>query len=217
MELSHILANGVKQHQDIKKNSKNNSHIKNWKEFKMKNIKLNKTEDKVYKRIFLKISDLKSYLNIGDLGDCFRDYSNGYICDIISEIADNHVYIYNYDLLEWAKDNYGYIEEALDEFGTPTDSRGKTDFIKIIQQGQYYAYEQELYNNLHDNIEYFILDYIEKTLDFEEITETQYNTLKYEIDFEDNNEELENIIEKIDEIIKKEMKHIDFLRTRKEQ
>ena len=65
----------------------------------------------------LKIEDLKKELYTGDFGDCFCDYDNGYICDIITEIADNHVDIYNSDLLDWAKGNYSYIEESILGFG----------------------------------------------------------------------------------------------------
>lgn len=142
-----------------------------------------------------KIEDLKKDLYIGDFGEYFVDYDNGYICDIISEIADNKIDIYNYDLLEWAKYNIDYIENALNEFGTPTDN-GKADFIRIIQQGQYYYNEQNLYKNLEDSLKFFMYDYIEKELGVEELTEEQYNDL-LDWDFSDNNEKLENLIEHI--------------------
>lgn len=87
--------------------------------------------------IKIKIEDLKSDLYIGELGEYFSDYSNGYICDIITEIADNQVPIYYSDIWEQAKDNIEEIEEALEEFGTPTDSNGNADLIKIFQQGIY--------------------------------------------------------------------------------
>jgi hypothetical protein len=148
----------------------------------------------------LRIEDLKKDLYLGDLGEYFNDYDNGYICDIISEIAGNNVDIYNYDLLEWAKGNYSYIEEALDEFGTPTDGNGKADFLKIIQQGQYYANERDLYDNLEDSLKFFMYDYIEKTLKIEKITENQNDGL-LDFDFSDNNEMLENLIEHISEVI----------------
>lgn len=149
----------------------------------------------------IKIEDLKKDLYIGDLGDRFVDYDSGYVCDVISEIADNNIDIYYNDLFEWLKDNYGYIEEALAEFGTPTNYNGHVDFIKIIQQGQYLAYEQELYENLKDILKFFVFDYIEKQLEIIEITEEQLEEIEIEIDFEDNNEQLENIIDKINEIL----------------
>ena len=148
----------------------------------------------------LKIEDLKKDLYLGDFGEYFNDYDNGYICDIITEIADNNVDIYNNDLLEWAKGNYSYIEEALNEFGTPTDDNGKADFLKIIQQGQYYANERNLYDNLEETLKFYMYDYIEKTLNVEEITEEQNDDL-LDFDFSDNNEMLENLVDHINEIM----------------
>lgn len=144
----------------------------------------------------IKIEELKKNLFIGDLGEYFRDYDNGYICDIISEIADNNIDIYYHDLFIWAADNYSIIEEANEEFGTPTD------ITKQIQQGQYLYNERDLYNNLEDIIKFYIYDYIEKNLDIKELSEEQIEEIENEIDFTDNNEQLENIIEKINEILK---------------
>ena len=62
------------------------------------------------------------------------------VSDAITELADSNCDVYNADILEWVtKDNNYYkVEEAIDDFGTP-EANGKADFIKIIQQGQYYA------------------------------------------------------------------------------
>lgn len=148
----------------------------------------------------LKIEELKKELFIGDLGEYFRDYDSGYICDIITEIADNHVDIYHYDLLEWAKNNYEYVEEAMDEFGIATDSNGKADFMRCIMQGQFLAYEREIYENLENILKFFMYDYIEKELDLLELTEEQNENL-LDWDFSDNNEQLENLIEHINEVL----------------
>lgn len=151
----------------------------------------------------LKIEELKKDLFIGDLGEYFRDYNNGYICDIITEIADNKVPIYYNDIWEEAKNNQEYIEEALQEFGTPTDENGKVDLMRIFQQGLYYKNEQEIYNNLEDTLKFFMYDYIEKELNIKEITEEQNDDLS-DWDFSDNNEQLENLIEHIENIFNKE-------------
>lgn len=149
-----------------------------------------------------KIEELKKDLFTGEIGDNLCDYSSGYICDIISEIADNNVDIYNYDLLEWAKGNYSYIEDAIDELGTPTDRQGRADFIGMIRQGQYIYYEQDLYDNLDDIIKNYIYNYITNELGIEEITEEQ----EEEIDMlsYDNNDELETINEDLNNIFKSE-------------
>lgn len=145
----------------------------------------------------LKIEDLKKDLYLGDFGEYFVDYNNGYICDIISEIADNNVDIYNYDLIEWAKDNYNYIDDAVAEFGVDTQN---FDFWGIIRQGQYLYNDNDLYENLEDSLKFYMYDYIEKTLNIKEITEEQNDNL-LDFDFSDNNEELGNLIEHIDEVM----------------
>ena len=151
----------------------------------------------------LKIKDLKNDLYLGDLGEYFVDYNNGYIGDIITEIADNEIPIYYNDIWEEAKNNQDYIEEALQEFGTPTDSNGNVDLIKTFQQGIYLKNERNLYENLEDILKYYMYDYIEKELKIDEITENQNDDL-LNWDFSDNNEQLENLIEHIENIFNKE-------------
>ena len=80
-----------------------------------------------------------------------------------------------------------YIDEATKEFGNPND------ILRQIQQGQYYAYEQELYENQDDIIKYFAYSYLKD------------NNIKLNIDQEedlddylssvDSNDKLEDIID----------------------
>ena len=148
-----------------------------------------------------RIDELKKDLYIGDLGEYFCDYNNGYICDIINEISDNNIAIYYSDIFEWAKNNIGYIEEALNELGTPQDSNGNADFIGIMQQGQYYANEQDLYKNFKDIILFRIYDHIQHDLDIAEITEEQQAEIEA-LNIEDNNERLENLLKQAEDIVK---------------
>lgn len=143
----------------------------------------------------LKIEDLRKELYTGDLGEYFIDYDDGYICDIITEIADNSVDIYTQDLLDWVPDNYSYIEEANIEMGVPKG------FLNQIQQGQCYYYKRNLYENLEDTLKNYMYNYIENILKVKEITEEQNENL-LDWDFSDNNEKLENFIEHINEILK---------------
>lgn len=143
----------------------------------------------------LKIEDLRKELYTGDLGEYFIDYDDGYICDIITEIADNSVDIYTQDLLDWVPDNYSYIEDANIEKGVPKG------FLNQIRQGQYYYYERNLYENLEDTLKNYMYNYIENILKVKEITEEQNENL-LDWDFSDNNEKIENFIEHINEILK---------------
>lgn len=152
----------------------------------------------------LKIEELKNDLFLGDLGEYLQDFDSGYLCDIMTEIADNNVDIYYSELFKWAADNYGYIEEAADEFGQPTNSRGKFDFIKLIQQGQYFAYEQELYENFKDIVLNRLYNYIVSNLGITEITEEQNDEI-LALNINDNDELLENLFEELDNIFNEEI------------
>lgn len=151
----------------------------------------------------LKIEELKNNLYWGELGDRFVDYNEGYICDIIAEIADNNVPIYIDNIWKEAAENSSYIEEALDEYGTPTDYHGKTDILRILTQGLYYKNERDLYDNLEDSLKFWAYNYIEYKLKIKEITEEQNDNL-LDWDFSDHNKELENLIEHIDNIFEEE-------------
>ena len=87
------------------------------------------------------LKDLETNLSF-TYGNNITQYDSGYICDVFSEIADSNVDIYTSDLFEWGKSNMYYIDEATKEFGNPND------ILRQIQQGQYYAYEQELYETI---------------------------------------------------------------------
>lgn len=151
----------------------------------------------------LKIEKLKNDLFIGELGDRLIDYNSGYIGDVIAEIADNNVPIYTDDIWKEAAENASYIEEALDEYGTPTDFHGKVDILCILTQGLCYKNECDLYNNLEDNLKFWAYNYIEYTLKIKEITEEQNDNL-LNWDFSDNSEQLENLIEHINNIFEEE-------------
>lgn len=151
-----------------------------------------------------KMEELKKGLDseVLDLFDSGVAYSGCYyICDMISEVADNFVDIYNSDLLDWVKNNYEYIEEALDEFGTPQDSNGRADFIKMIQQGQYLYYERLFYYNLDDFIKYYVLKYLidnKINIDDEKLEEL----LEVDSTDIDNNDYLEDIDSYVEEFLK---------------
>ena len=101
------------------------------------------------------INDLKSNLAFTH-GEEITDYDSGYICDIFSEIANSNVDIYTSDLFDWGKNNLWYIDEATKEFGDPHD------ILKQLQQAQYYAFEEELYENKDDIIKLFMYSYMEE-------------------------------------------------------
>lgn len=109
----------------------------------------------------------KQYDTLEDLGyevemiSQFENYNNdSYICDIISEISDNYVNIYNHQLWELAPLISDYIEDSINEFGTPSEM----DLVEIFQIGQYYYNERVFYENLEDIIFNLALQYLEHEL-----------------------------------------------------
>lgn len=98
-----------------------------------------------------------SFEDFNYLIDYLDDNDNNYIGDNISSLSDSKIDIYYHSLREWAVDNYSYIEDAMDEYGTPD----KFDFHKCIQLGQYYAYNNEFYVLISE-----FKDYIESTYKF---------------------------------------------------
>lgn len=125
----------------------------------------------------------------------FKGYSNDYICDIVNELSDNNVDIYNNDLLEWAKNNYSYIDDAVAELG-----HGK-DFISDIQIGQYYYINEEIYDNLKDYLRYFAYDYLLNTKGIETIKNKDIENIDSELDYIDNNNFLSDVEVIIDNFV----------------
>lgn len=141
-----------------------------------------------------RMKELENKYELENILYCFGDYSNGYICDIITEVCDNNVDIYNSDLWDWAKDNEYYIEQAINEFGIDSSN---FDLIGLFRQGQYFYYEETCYNNLDDIIEYLILS----NLDVEEISDAVYDEILNISGKKDNNARIENYIEEIEDLI----------------
>ena len=65
--------------------------------------------------------------------------------DIISEIADNNIPIYTYDLLQYASNNFAFIY-ANDLAGV------NADVVKIIQCNIYEYLTEKLYNHINTEI-----------------------------------------------------------------
>lgn len=117
----------------------------------------------------LKVEELIDEISLNEISKEICNYSDGYISDIITEIADNNVDLYYYDLFKWLPDNYEYVEQAIDELGAPKEF----DIPKAIQMGQFYKNEQDLYKDLDTMTLYFCYAYILSDLKKDAITEEQ--------------------------------------------
>ncbi len=107
---------------------------------------------------FLDKTDLQDLLSSQKFGDFQEliDWLEDDSSDVISELADSKVDIYNYDLRKWSVDNYGYIEDAIAEFGIDEKN---PDFHKVIQMGQYYAHSNEFYTLVQEFKDYIEANY----------------------------------------------------------
>lgn len=131
-----------------------------------------------------KIKELETNLSFTH-GNQIVNYSDGYIGDVFSEIADSNIDIYVVDLFEWGKNNFEYINEATEEFGNPAD------IIKQIQQGQFLSFEKELYDNQNDVLLYYGYNYLKDNNI--KLSEEQLEAFEDYIDGLDNNDKLDDI------------------------
>ena len=152
--------------------------------------------------IKLNVKELMEDLELGEYGDRLIEYDNGYICDVISEITNRGVSIYNYDLWNWAKDNSDWIEEGIVQFGI--DSKN-FDLMRIFMQGQYLQIQDELYSNLNDIIRYWIYN----NLTVSELSQDMVNYIEDYSNTIDTNTRLDWIMEEILEYM--EVYHNDEL------
>lgn len=147
----------------------------------------------------LKINEL--YNNLNSNGDCLTDYNRGYICDVISEIADSQVDIYYSDLREWANGHFEGIANAISEFGW--DGCGE-DLYKAVQMAQYMENEKEIYSELLESLENFALSYMEHDLKMQEISEENWEEIQNFLFEIDNDDRLEEVTDFIDELFQSE-------------
>ena len=144
---------------------------------------------------------LKTYMHDISI-DMASDYditSSEYLCDMFTEYADGRVDIYNSDLLEWAKYNYEYVEEAIDEFGVATDSSGKADFMRTIMQGQFKYYEEQLYEDEKEIYKLMAINYMLRHCEFytQEQVDEILERIEDEIDSGNRADDMMDIIKEV--------------------
>lgn len=158
--------------------------------------------------------DTKSYNLIGNLNDEesvleeFENWSSSssYICDVISEISDSNIPIYNADL--WA--NAKYIQEHIEQGIEEGLVEGVTDLMKVFQVGFYVYYNASLYQNLGalvyniivNNVNEYLNTLGESKLDNLDLAEIE-EAIEEESENIDNNDMFENIESIANEIIER--------------
>lgn len=142
----------------------------------------------------------------------FYEYNGGtYICDAITEIADNAIPIYNYDVWENASDIQEHIEEAIAQ--GLIDTTGEIDLIKIFQAGYYQYYSERLSENLdilcYNYVAKLVNDYLD-AIDTDEVDEDAIESrIESETDSYDHNNMFSTLEDIANEIIA-EIKEEEF-------
>ena len=134
-----------------------------------------------------------------DMLEELKNYETSYIGDAVSEIADRYVSIYDHELWKTAPIIKNYIEESLEEFGTPK----KINLVSIFQLGQFYYNERVLYENLYKIIFNIALEFLEElnvTIindHMEEFTEELESTLIDRISDDNYMEDIEEVVKEV--------------------
>lgn len=151
----------------------------------------------------VKIEDLKKecrkyFESYEDYIIDYYNYSNN-VDDILYQIANDNVDIYTYDLMEWLKDNYSYVEDYVKEFGIDANN---FDFLAIVSGGQFIQIEESLHNNRMNILEflayYIIEQYGIKEIEEEKATEISminFDLIEYINELEDEIKEILEIEE----------------------
>ena len=119
------------------------------------------TVDNDYKTEFEELFYGVEFKNPEDVLNYIDDeYDGVYYTDILSEVADRNVSIYNYDLFKWASDidNVEYIERVVTEFGIDTKDY---NYTKHLQIAQYLEIQDNLYELSYEFREFFVNKYPE--------------------------------------------------------
>lgn len=98
----------------------------------------------------------------------------GYICDKITEFADNNTSIYDYDIKQFIINDFDAVEDAINEFGW--DGCGG-DLYKAGQMAEFLTIEREIYDNLEDVIKFITLDFLDSDDDANEDAERIWEEL----------------------------------------
>lgn len=101
------------------------------------------------------IGQQKRMMNDESVDMVLNYYDTGnYISDCIHEQAENEISIYTWDLIDWARNNYDYIDEAIRAFGKPDN------FLDYIRQAQYLEADERMHSDALEIIQLSALLFI---------------------------------------------------------
>ena len=130
------------------------------------------------------------------LGDYANiDHNTQYICDAISNFADNNTSIYYCDIKNFIADHIDEVTDAIAEFGW--DGCG-SDLYKAGQMAEYLSIERDIYNNLDDIVICSACQYL---IDNDiSLSDEQLEQLKEDLNNIDHNNRFDDILDIINDI-----------------
>lgn len=143
--------------------------------------------------------DLLDKLDTGEYGDRLNDYrdTDGYICDIIAEIADADTSIYYNDILDFIRENPEALADVIRE--GLYDPSSDYDLYKHGQAAEYMTIERDIYDHLPDSLFTAAVNFIRFDLEREEIPEALAELLREWCEDSDNNDRMDEIPDRIRE------------------
>lgn len=141
-----------------------------------------------------------------DILESVSEYSGStYVCDVISEIADGAIPIYNSEIWENASNISEHIEEAIAE--GLADLSGNVDLMKIFQAGYYQYYLTSLYNNIDTIAFNLVVEKVNKHLSSIDTEDIEMDDVEEAIDENlesfDNNSYMSDIDEAVEAVIER--------------
>lgn len=147
----------------------------------------------------------KKYLNIGNeqpkvesLIANLCDYDDGYICDVITEIADNNTSIYYNDIFNFMRENPEAVDDAINEFGW--EGCGGT-LERAAQMGEFITLEREMYAELDEGIYNYALNFILHDLGIWHLPGDVFDEVGDICDNYDNNDRLDALRDELTELL----------------
>ena len=140
------------------------------------------------------IKVLMNELCLNDMEEQILEFSNGYIDDLLGEIAGNNVSIYTSDLLKYLSNNIDEVDDNISNMGF------SGDILSHISEVWYNNNLEELYRNMNDIVKYFVLDNIIECMidnDVKNISEEDIDNMIDE-NCSDNIDRLDTIVDNIE-------------------
>ena len=156
------------------------------------------------KKEFL-IKDIYSVEVENTVKDVFRDIEevsyDGYICDIIQELADSAVPIYHGELIDAVKDLDSYCTDVISEGLYVVDSQSKFSLDDLLRTAYYALIEHHVYVELDTILFNRGVDVIDEYVREKGITltEEQENELEYQLEMHCQDYEVSNYISDFDD------------------